>query len=517
MQSKQNIIESCLSVFQRSVTLCLCGCIFFTGACSEKKKSPPVDVGETLAGKAPPQLDEAARRKADEALARAREETAKAPPPPVPSYPTAGPSAIGGNEQGEPPPIVEGDAAATAGAGAAYFVVEGGGIVKLEQKTFTTIAPNLKYARAIAKGPGGALWTTGSAGVHKVEGGRARKVGDYSDTGGADKIAVEPSGKVWTASFRGVASYDGTRWTLEEKSKLGAGVQLLYDIDIDKEGRVWVVSANAIHVREKGEWRTIDTGSQAGVAGKLFFQRMALHPLGGFVATTGSAVLRHDGTTWQKPIGVGSRQYGLRDIAVGANGQIHLSTFDSVIVVPPAGKGKPRLYSAKGGELSAKAVKAMVADKAGRTWVATDNGVQIIEASGNVVKWLPGTIPALTGAVEAIHVEGAGPELPAVGPQAFGAVTGKVVREGEALAGIQVEICAQPSSYFKNTPCADAAWSQSAMTGADGVFTFNNVPLGTYRFALKPGAKWTITMGSCCTGMKANKTFDVGSINLKAR
>ena len=55
------------------------------------------------------------------------------------------------------------------------------------------------------------------------------------------------------------------------------------------------------------------------------------------------------------------------------------------------------------------------------------------------------------------------------------------------------------------------------MTGEGGVFTFNNVPLGTYRFGVKAGPKWTITMGSCCTGMKANKTFDVGSINLKAR
>ncbi|MBI3073325.1 MAG: hypothetical protein HYY84_14520 [Deltaproteobacteria bacterium] len=489
--------------------------VCIASACSEKKKVPPVDVGETFAGKEPPRLDEAARRKADEALARAREETAKAPPSRESIAYEVNRAALG-EPQGEPPPAVD-DAPTKAGTGAAYFAVEGGGIVRLANKTFTTLAPDLKYVRAIVSGPGGALWTAGSAGVFKIEGGRARKIGEYNDTGGADKIAVDPAGTVWTASFRGVAKFEGGQWSLTPKATLGASVQLLNDIDIDKDGRVWVLSSNEVHVFEKGAWRAIDVSAHAGPVGRVFFQKLAPHPLGGVVMTTSSVLLRHDGVGWQKKIGVGSRQYGLREVAVGTNGQLHVVSFDTVFVVPPAGRGSVRSYSTKAGQLAAKTIRAMAADKSGRTWLATDNGIQIIEANGNIVKWLPGTIPQLTGAVNALTVEGAGPELPSVGPQAFGIVTGKVVRTGEPVSGIQIEICAQPSSYFRVSPCADSAWSQSVLTGTDGNFTFNNVPLGTYRFALKPGAKWTITMDSCCTGMKANKTFDVGSINLKAR
>jgi hypothetical protein len=53
-------------------------------------------------------------------------------------------------------------------------------------------------------------------------------------------------------------------------------------------------------------------------------------------------------------------------------------------------------------------------------------------------------------------------------------------------------------------------------TDGQGNVLFNNVPVATYRFAIKVGKKWRITLGGdCCTKMQKGQTFDVGAIKLR--
>ena len=126
-------------------------------------------------------------------------------------------------------------------------------------------------------------------------------------------------------------------------------------------------------------------------------------------------------------------------------------------------------------------------------------------------------MPELSGSVKSIVVIDGGPSLPTVGPVKTGKVSGKILRAGSPVAGASVEICKRPSSYFRGTPCKDAPWKGAAKTGADGAFLFDNVPLGTYRFAIGVDGKWSTGWDECCKGMKEGQNFDVGSLKLKEK
>ena len=320
-------------------------------------------------------------------------------------------------------------------------------------------------------------------------------------------MALAADGTLWGASFTGVSHYDGKTWTTEPKATLGGDVKLLRDIAVDAQGRVIVVSSNAVHVKEVGAWKTLDVKA-AGVRSPIFFERVAIAPSGTVYFGHSSGVLAWDGTSFSA-IPLGSSFFSLRHMAIGPNEQLHIVSSTGLTLVPKGGRAQHH-------KLPHKAwAHGFAVDSTGQSWITTDNGVYILDATGSPIHWAQGAIPELASTVKAVWVTGAGPLLPAVGPVATGSITGKLLKNGEAQGSVTVEACASPSSYFRKTPCSDAPWKQSFTTGADGVFTFKDVPLGAYRFALKAGPKWSVGMSSCCAGMKAGKTFDVGSITLK--
>ena len=199
----------------------------------------------------------------------------------------------------------------------------------------------------------------------------------------------------------------------------------------------------------------------------------------------------------------------MRHMAIGPNEQLHIVSSDSLVLVPKGGEAQTHKLPHKAWS------HGLAVDSTGQSWITTDNGVNILDATGSPIHWAQGSIPELASIVKAVIVTGAGPQLPKVGAIITGGITGKLLKGGEAQGNVEVEVCASPSSYFRKTPCNDAPWKQKLTTGADGVFTFKDVPLGAYRFAIKAGPKWSIGMSSCCAGMKAGKVFDVGSITLK--
>jgi hypothetical protein len=203
------------------------------------------------------------------------------------------------------------------------------------------------------------------------------------------------------------------------------------------------------------------------------------------------------------------------ELAVGPDGRIHVQKGrGELLLLSPSGGTEE--YSAKKGSFAAQAIEALSVDAAGRTWLSTDNGIVIVEPGGKAVEWVSGSVPELAGAIKDIVVAGAGPELPmgSSAEVAKGGVTGKLVRAGSALEGVEIEICAKPKWVFQSSPCAEAPFHKSTKTDAQGVFSFTEVPLGTYRFGIFLDGKWRVTPRDCCQGMQEGKSYDLGAIDL---
>jgi len=113
-------------------------------------------------------------------------------------------------------------------------------------------------------------------------------------------------------------------------------------------------------------------------------------------------------------------------------------------------------------------------------------------------------------------VVGAGPaELPGAGAVRKGGLSGTLVRDGNPLAGVAIEICPSPSMIYSKTPCADGAVKFSAKTDEAGMWTVPEVPLGTYGIAVKIDGKWKITLGrSLGAGMKEGQVLDTGAMTV---
>ncbi len=362
----------------------------------------------------------------------------------------------------------------------------------------------------MAVAPDGTLWFASYKGVYKVKGGKVHQISDYKTIGHAENMAFTPDGHVWTVSYKGVGYYNGREWKFYKKADLGADAKLLKDVAVAPSGEIWVASANAIHIWDGSDWSRPDISKFS--KRKLFFKNLHTALSGAVYAAHSNGVIKFTQTSAGK-VNTGVEVKSFDKMAVGPHDSLALTGTKGLVIA--SADHAPKAFLIKRGDIKAKRIYSVTIDGAGRTWMSTDHGVIIIDEAGKVIPWIPGTVKNLVGGVNAIAIAGSGPELPKVGPPALGAIVGKVIKEGEPLAGVPVEVCASPSSYFKKTPCQKSPFMQSGKTDADGVFKFEKVPLGTYRFAIKAGEKWTVTRSDCCLKMKEGKTFDVGSIKVK--
>jgi len=89
-------------------------------------------------------------------------------------------------------------------------------------------------------------------------------------------------------------------------------------------------------------------------------------------------------------------------------------------------------------------VSAIAVDDSDRLWAAAEGHVIIIDADGKRTKWQAGAFPALAGEIEHITVVGAAPPLPEAPKPRTATLTGRVLVEGAAKAGVVVAVCSNP-------------------------------------------------------------------------
>jgi hypothetical protein len=423
--------------------------------------------------------------------------------------------ADGAAEEGgdAPPPVVE------AGAkGPAYFAVRDRGVVRLDGGEFKVIdgAPDI-LLRDMHVAEDGKLYLLGSKGIMRIEGDKATMVAEtsFKTTGSVDAFAVTKDGTIWAVGYKGISKWDGKAWTTEEKKVLGGDVTLIKGVAVDGKAQVWVASSNKLHLLEGEAWTEVDVAK--AFPRKPFFDMVRRAPDGTAYGLASSALIKISSKDEIEAVDLelkGFSSLGL--LAFADNGIMALrSKIDAVLVRQPDGSSTE--YAA-GKAFQADSIRAVGVDSTGRAWIGTDIGVAIVGPGEAKVEWNSGSVLELAGQVEQIVPIGAGPDLPEVGPVKTAGLKGKILSDGKGVGDTEVELCPSPDMLFKTSPCGDSSVKFAGKTTAEGEFAFDAVPIGAYGIAVKVGGKWQLTMSSNFgTKMKEGESYDIGSINVKAK
>lgn len=407
------------------------------------------------------------------------------------------------------PPAPPRPVAYTPAPGPAYLGIDGAGLFRLDNGVLTRLVAHPYPVRHIAVDPRGPVYATAIGGLWKLVDGRVEHL--ERDGAGLDpeRIAVGPDGVLWTTDRRGVSRWDGT-WTDEPPATFDG--ELINDLAVDRDGRVWVVQSAALWRLDGAHWAKVDLGFLG--TKEPYLQAIALHADGSVYLTGLPGTFAFRDGRWSEA-NLGSRYGSVDELVAGPAGHIAASGGVGTLAVQ-APTGAVRTVELSDGPAQARRGDVLAIDGAGRAWVATDNGLVIFDRDGGLAQqWLPGTVAGVTGKISAVTVVGDGPRLPELTVAATGAITGKVLRKGQAIAGAAVELCDTPLTMFRKTPCESSTRSYRATTAADGSFRMTDVPVGSYGFAVKPGAQWIILIGSnCCTDLTAGASYDVGAITL---
>lgn len=398
--------------------------------------------------------------------------------------------------------------------GPAYFAVEGGGLTKLDAGVFSKVEGTPDKIRDLAPAPDGSLWLLTAYKIHNLKDGKVKTIDGKGGGTLFDRIAVGPNNEVWVTGLYGLGLFVDGMWQEIKKEQIDPLVKGSFqDMLVDAEGRVWLLSHQAIHVYENKRWSTVNTGSEKD---PLYLGEALLADGALYIEAT--KPLKITGDKWYE-ISTGDSYLSANHIGMGPKGRLQLLGYKSVMWLTLGGGGT-RSFSTDSGDIPKTGqFNDFFVDSQGRSWIATEGGPMVISSDGEVKYWPQGTVPQLPGSIEAIYVQGQGPELPdKVGAIQTASIRGKLANSKGPMANVPIEVCQSPRMMHKEgeTPCSTNPFKKSAVTGSDGSFAFTDVPLGRYEFTFKSGAKWTITLGGdkCCADMKAGDDYNVGTVRV---
>jgi hypothetical protein len=398
-------------------------------------------------------------------------------------------------------------APAAAPAGPAWLVIENN-LVTLDDKGFHPVA-GVKFIFHVAVAPDGNVWAWGTN-SYKIAGGKdVQELPDAAVTG--DDAVFAKNGDVWIWSSINLAKWGGG-WTTFTKEQIAAGSPDAADdggirgMALDGKDRPVVVTGKWVHILDAGQWKHQEL--KASVGDVLPLKVVAGDDGKVYIITSGGLVVLDGDKLVMRGLPGGTSGFDVKTFAKGPPGELYAIGESWFVVIRPADDGA-RVVPFSTGDLGI--IDSTAVDQAGRVWIAGKGGFVVVDRSGSVTKFPPGTVPELAADVSGMAIVGAGPPLPAVAEIQRGNVVGVVTDGGKPVAGVPVEICAQPRSIFSAnaSPCGEEPFHMEVLTATDGSFKFDGVPVGAYGFAVKgPGGKWIISMRDFCKGMKEGGTCE---------
>ena len=325
-----------------------------------------------------------------------------------------------GREHATPAALVEALPAGESDASAPVFLfVKGAGILRMQDGEVSSVLPTQSAVRDLELDPEGALWASLSeVGVVRHSGGKTVNLGKESFA----KLAIRSATDVWAISDGqgSVVHYDGTRWKTVRTRKSFAG---FFDdnrlIDIASDARsVWVTGWNGLWRVTAKRWTHVEPPPplSSGAAPEEDGPVPPVYPLSltasphELLACYLAGCFRSTEAGWQVsnwPAGRARLQSaGRAGLAVGTG-----ADGTTIVITRLDGSGQP----VSSEPLTASGINDVSIDEAGRVWVACNDSLAVLDASGRAIqRWPTGALDGVNGEVHRVVVVGAGPkQLPA--------------------------------------------------------------------------------------------------------
>lgn len=266
-------------------------------------------------------------------------------------------------------------------------------------------------------------------------------------------LVFDLEGNLWAVVDRpntdgSVAKYDGADWTLfGESSDLELKTSLI-GIDVDLQGKVWVVYEDGLIEFEGEEW--------------------TLHEV--------------------------LEDVELKDIFIDSDDRIWLAASTGFGIFD---EGNWNLYNIENEGQTANSADSIATDEQGRVWVSTGWGLTVFDG-GEWLTYHMHTSDISANRIISMGVRAGGPPLPDLMEKEGGAITGRLLKGGQPVAGTTVQFCVQSVGMFYSgaTPCSKQPFVVSSESDENGNFTVE-VPPGHYYLVFQSeDGSWTRLTGA---------------------
>lgn len=244
------------------------------------------------------------------------------------------------------------------------------------------LASNLIWA--IMRCSGGRLWLGTELDLERMEatlqGRELQRVGDHLHVRRVQSIAETADDHLWIGSDDGsIVEFDAER----SSSRLLPGKRNVYQVLVDREGRVWVLTASGLFwVDRSGGRRELRTPPVDEVPATRFF-RAVQDASGALIFTSEEGIFRLAKQHWSHIQMPASYKSGYNtQVAVGKGGTVWISgTSPSLIQVRIDGDKATEVSEASVPTLASANVYLMASDKRGWLWAGTDSGIDVFNGT----------------------------------------------------------------------------------------------------------------------------------------
>jgi len=376
---------------------------------------------------------------------------------------------------------------------------------------------NYLYAGAVC--PDGQIAIAHISGAVLFDGTTFKQIPEMDGSSSPEGVACDADGGIWVAHFQGVSHYTDGQWRTYGSENLASGEsanELVYDVEVAPDGKVWVVTSRSVAMFENDAWTIFQEGQ--GFDESRFFNALTLDARGRPWAAHTNGMDVFENGAWQS---FDKTDYNTPEaIAIDSKGQTWLGTISEGAYLFD---GSTWTHHDRASEhLLSNYVASISADSGGRVWLGTTYGLTVFDGA-NWQTFLMNNSGLGDNDIEFIIVTDDGPTLPALEEKEVGSLTGKLEdASGNPLAVMRVEICVETltDTFYGDTPCSDQPFFLSTQTNAEGVFLIENVPAGYYVIVAETATGWaqlTDQFGiiSERTLIQAGEQYDIETLTLE--